>query len=78
MEKKDMVTEEKTSSTGEIQEKLLKAKRTGIVKEFLLYFAHHKSYWIVPIVIFVLLLIALVAIIAITGGAAAPLIYTLF
>jgi hypothetical protein len=75
---KDREMKQDHNADESVQQRLRKAKKTGIAKEFLLFFIRHKSYWIVPIVVFVLLLTALVAIVAVTGGAAAPFIYTLF
>ncbi len=51
------------------------APRTGFAKELLLFLAHNKKWWLLPIV-FVLLLLAVLAILG--GTAIAPFIYTLF
>lgn len=51
------------------------AKRTSILKEFILYIRKNKVYWMVPILIVVLILTLLVFF---GGTAAAPFIYTLF
>ena len=50
------------------------AKRTGIIKEFLLFLRENKAYWLVPIIVVLLLITVLV----ILGPTAAPFIYTLF
>lgn len=59
-------------------EELLNQQETGIVREFIDFLMTNKAYWIAPIVLVMILLIGLVAISYMTGGAAAPFIYTLF
>ena len=51
------------------------AKRTGIVREFLLFLKQNKAWWLAPIVIVLLLLIALITL---GSTSVAPFIYTLF
>jgi hypothetical protein len=51
------------------------ARRTGILKEFLLFMRQHKAYWMAPLVLVILLLVVLVIL---GGTGAAPFIYTLF
>ena len=54
------------------------AKRTGIVSEFYSFIRENKAYWMTPIILVVLLLAGLLVLGALSGGAAAPFIYTLF
>jgi hypothetical protein len=51
------------------------AKPMGIGREFLLFLAENKKWWLLPIVL-VLLALSLLAFLTTTG--AAPFIYTLF
>jgi hypothetical protein len=51
------------------------AKRTGILREFVLFILANKAYWMVPIVVVLLLLVVLI-VLGSTG--AAPFIYTIF
>ena len=51
------------------------ARRTGIVKEFLLFMREHKAWWMAPIVF---ALLALVVLIALGSSGVAPFLYTLF
>jgi hypothetical protein len=50
-------------------------KRTSIFREFMLFLAETKSYWMAPILIVLLLLAGLLIL---GGTSAAPFIYTLF
>ena len=50
-------------------------KRPSLVREFALFLAENKKWWLAPIV-FALLLLGLLAVLG--GSAAAPFIYTLF
>jgi len=68
----------KDAATEGIQQELLRSGNGGLVREFFLFFRKSKSYWIIPIIVFTLLLIGLASLTLITGGAAAPFIYTLF
>jgi hypothetical protein len=52
-----------------------RARRTGIITEYLLFLREHKAWWMVPIVVVLLLLGALLIL---GGSSAAPFIYTLF
>lgn len=54
---------------------LVRAKRTGIVREFADFLVENKKWWLAPIILVVLLLGALVLL---GGTAAGPFIYTLF
>ena len=56
-------------------ESLARAKRTGIVREFVDFLSENKKWWLAPIIVSVLLLGVLVLL---GGSAAAPFIYTLF
>lgn len=53
-------------------------KRMGIMQEFALFLREYRAYWLAPVILMVLLLAGLVTLSVITGGAAAPFIYTLF
>jgi len=54
------------------------ARRTGVVREFMLFLKANKAYWLAPIIIIALVLAGIVILGAVGGGAAAPFIYTLF
>lgn len=54
------------------------SERTSIFTEFFLFLKENKAYWIAPIVIVALALLGLIAFVALSGGAAAPFVYTFF
>jgi len=56
-------------------EQLVRASRTGLVRELVCFLIEHRKWWLAPIVISVLLLGGLVLL---GGTAAAPFVYTLF
>jgi hypothetical protein len=64
-----------TMSTKTEFEKASEGKPPGIAREFLLFLAENKKWWLLPIALS-FLLFGLLAALATTG--AAPLIYTLF
>lgn len=51
------------------------ARRSGPVRELLLFMKENKAYWLAPLIIVLLLLAALLIF---GGGTGAPFIYTLF
>lgn len=51
------------------------AKRTGVVKEFLLFLRERKLWWLSPIILVLLLLVFLVVL---APAGIAPFIYPLF
>lgn len=53
-------------------------KRMGIFHEIVLLIKEKKSYWLIPIFIIIAAILGLIAVSVMTGGAATPLIYTLF
>jgi len=67
----------KEDNKNEIDE-LLVEQKTNIFKEFRDFLVMNKAYWLAPIFIVMILLIGLVVLSSVTGGAAAPFIYTLF
>jgi len=50
-------------------------KQVGIVREFWHFLAESKKWWLLPIIV---VLLAFGALVFLSGGAAAPFIYTLF
>ena len=56
-------------------ERLARGQRTSTAREFLMFMAENKKWWLAPILISILLLGALVVL---GNSAAAPFIYTLF
>jgi len=51
------------------------AKRRGIVGEFLVFLIHHKTYWMIPIIVILLLLVVLVVLVP--SSPLAPFLYPL-
>jgi uncharacterized protein DUF5989 len=51
------------------------ARRTSIFREFMMFLAETKGYWMIPILVVLLLLSGLLIL---GGTSAAPFIYTLF
>lgn len=56
-------------------EKLSTERPAGIVREFWDFMAHHKKWWLAPVLVMLLVLGVLVVL---GGTGAAPFIYTLF
>ena len=54
------------------------SRRSNIISEFILFLKQNKSYYLIPVMVVILFLVALITVSVITGGAAAPFIYTLF
>jgi hypothetical protein len=55
---------------------LASQSQTGLVREFVDFLLHNKSWWLTPIIL-VLLLIGVLAFLS-SGSAVAPFIYTVF
>lgn len=54
------------------------ASRNSIFKELWDFIRANKTYYLVPIILILLVFVGLIVFSLVTGGAAAPFIYTLF
>ena len=53
-------------------------RRTTLLMEFAWFVKRYRKFWLIPLLVVFLLLAALLSLSMLTGGAAAPFIYTIF
>ena len=71
------MTKEKKKRKKTDFEKAVEGKQDSLPKQFLLFLAENKKWWLLPIVL-VLGMISALAIFAAFAGPSAPFIYTIF